>query len=104
VIIVGAASGAITLNGVSGQILLQLTVPDSMRGRVLSLYTAIFRGTPALGALIIGGVADVMGFRIPLVAAGLFSIVIFAWMGLRYGHLATHLGELPETQDKPRQG
>ncbi|MCZ6763405.1 MAG: MFS transporter, partial [Alphaproteobacteria bacterium] len=59
---VGLAAVALTVNGVSSQIMLQLAVPDAMRGRVLSLYQAIFRGTPALGALIIGAVADLTHF------------------------------------------
>ena len=73
------AAIALALNGISGQIMMQLTVPDAMRGRVLSLYTGIFRGTPALGALVIGALADLAGFEIPLAAAGLVGILVFGW-------------------------
>ena len=47
-------SGAILANGVSTQVMLQTEVADAMRGKVLSLYTMIFRGMPALGAFLIG--------------------------------------------------
>ena len=92
VVAVTVAAGAITLNGVAGQITLQLTVPDAMRGRVLSLFTAIFRGTPALGAILIGATADQIGFRMPLAIAGIISIAVFAGAALWARPLKQHLG------------
>lgn len=51
-------SGAILANGICTQVILQTEVPDSIRGKVLSLYTMIFRGLPALGAMAVGLIAD----------------------------------------------
>ena len=57
------------ITGVGTQTLLQLSVAGSMRGRVLSLYGIIFRGGPAIGALIMGiaseraGSPPALGYR-----------------------------------------
>ena len=51
--IVFAAISGYTLNtlSVSIQALVQSALDDSMRSRVMSFYTVIYRGSPALGAL-----------------------------------------------------
>jgi MFS family permease len=49
---------SITRGLVSTQTFVQLTTPDALRGRVLSVHGLIARGSPALGALVIGFVAD----------------------------------------------
>lgn len=45
------------------QALMQLAVDDHIRGRVLSLYLLIYRGVPAIGALMIGIGAEVYGLQ-----------------------------------------
>ncbi len=45
------------------QALVQSTVDDSMRARVMALYTVIFRGTPAVGAFGLGLLAEFIGLR-----------------------------------------
>lgn len=57
-------SGAILANGVGTQVVLQTQVPDLVRGKVLSLYTMIFRGLPALGAMVVGLIADKVSERV----------------------------------------
>lgn len=52
---------AITRGLVSTQTFVQLTTPDVLRGRVLSVHGLIARGSPALGALAIGFAADRIG-------------------------------------------
>jgi len=91
---IAMVSLALTINGVSGQIVLQLAVPDEMRGRVLSFYTAIFRGTPALGALAIGALADLSDFRWPLAGAGILGILIFSWLMANQHRLSKHLTDV----------
>lgn len=56
-------SGAILANGVSTQVMLQTEIADTERGRVLSLYTMIFRGMPALGAFLIGVTGTVLSSK-----------------------------------------
>ncbi|OWU85928.1 hypothetical protein ATO6_03325 [Oceanicola sp. 22II-s10i] len=57
---VGAATTAQTLT--------QMLVPDEFRGRVLSVVGLVMRGSPAIGALIVGIASDRLGMRIPLIA------------------------------------
>jgi MFS family permease len=46
------------------QSLMQFSAEDSMRGRVMSLYLLIYRGMPAVGAVIIGFLASTFSLRI----------------------------------------
>ncbi len=41
--------------------LLQLTVPDELRGRVMSLYILLFAGSTPIGGFLIGSLSDVIG-------------------------------------------
>ena len=69
-----------TVNGICTQSLLQAAVDDNIRGRVLSLYGVILRGIPALGALIIGVLAEIFGLGAPFIGAGtlLIFLALFA--------------------------
>ena len=64
--------------------LLQMLVQDEMRGRVMSMYALAFIGFPPLGSLLIGALADLIGWRAghhgaqwAMVAGGM-TIVLFA--------------------------
>lgn len=59
----------------SAQIFIQLSVQDNMRGRVLSLWAAIIRGGPAVGAPVLGWLSGFNGFRWPLLVGG--SLCLF---------------------------
>jgi MFS family permease len=43
--------------------LLQMLVQDEMRGRVMSMYALAFIGLPPVGGLLIGALADLIGWR-----------------------------------------
>jgi MFS family permease len=64
--------------------LLQMLVQDEMRGRVMSMYALAFIGLPPLGGLLIGALADIIGWRWGhhgaqwAMAAGGIVIVLFA--------------------------
>ncbi|MGE3244991.1 MAG: MFS transporter [Beijerinckiaceae bacterium] len=60
------------------QALMQLAVDDHVRGRVLSLYLLIYRGIPALGALIVGVGAEVYGLQL---AQGAGAVLCVAMLG-----------------------
>lgn len=70
----------IVLN-VSNQTLIQSAVDPGLRGRVISVYGLVLQGVPALGALLMGGVAEHVGLRIPVFAGGVICVGawIFAW-------------------------
>jgi Transmembrane secretion effector len=64
---------SIVVSGVGMQSIIHLTAASAYRGRLLALFTLFMRAGPALGALLIGFSADVVGLRGPLVAAGLIA-------------------------------
>ena len=71
---------SLTVITVSAQTLVQVSVDDNMRGRVLSLWVAFTRGAPALGVLVIGWVASHVGLMWPTVTAALLCLTGFALM------------------------
>lgn len=70
---------SMTSGGIATQQLVQLSVPDEMRGRVLSLFGMVFRAGPAGGALLMGWIADAAGLSWPVgigAALGLIAYII----------------------------
>ena len=64
----GTISMAATCNTI-----IQLTVPDMLRGRVMSVYTTLFAGTTPIGGLFAGGLASIGGAPLALGAGGLIA-------------------------------
>jgi MFS family permease len=50
--------------------MLQMTVPDALRGRMMSLYTMVFAGVTPFGSLLIGTVAEHLGVPTAFLTAG----------------------------------
>ena len=73
--------------GIICQSLVQATVPDTIRGRVVSLYGMLWLGTPALGAFAMGVAADYLGFRIPVAVGAFVVLATFAWSFTRRSRL-----------------
>jgi predicted MFS family arabinose efflux permease len=63
--------------------LLQLTVPDELRGRVISIYMVALRGGWPIGALVTGALADVFTARGVMLVSGLVLSVLATAMLLR---------------------
>jgi len=65
----------------------QLTVPDELRGRVMSLHTLMFAGMTPFGAFLVGTVTQALGVRagfLVMGAGGFLSILVLAvWWRLR---------------------
>ena len=61
---------SLNVAGVGTQTLLQWSVDPAMRGRVMSIFMLIFRGVPALGALLIGLAAEFFGLQWAVISAG----------------------------------
>lgn len=68
----------------SANTLLQLTVPDALRGRVISLYWMLFAGSTPIGALLIGVLSRGIGVPETLVICAALSLLGVA-AGARYG-------------------
>ena len=64
----------------------QVTVPDAMRGRMMSLYVLVFVGVTPLGAFVTGWLAETFGIATACAlggAGGLFSVAFLAWLWSR---------------------
>ena len=53
----------------------QLTVPDELRGRVMSLHTLMFAGMTPFGALLVGSVTEALGARAGFLVTGAGGLV-----------------------------
>jgi MFS family permease len=60
--------------------LLQLTVPDALRGRVVSIYMVALRGGGPIGALVAGALADSYSASSVMTANGIILAVVAAGM------------------------
>jgi predicted MFS family arabinose efflux permease len=81
-VLVAGISLAMTVLGTGTQILLQLSSEDAKRGRVMSLWITIALVGPALGALIMGSIAEVFGFPLMLILMLALSLIAAAWIKL----------------------
>jgi predicted MFS family arabinose efflux permease len=82
---------AITLAGTSTQILMQNSVDGAARGRVMALYGMVHRGGPALGAVIIGAAAELIGLQTAMICGGALTAIVFVLMLRRYATMASAL-------------
>jgi MFS family permease len=63
--------------------IIQMTVPDHLRGRVMSIYTTVFAGSSPIGGLIAGAIAAAAGVAAALLVGGVVSVGAAAVAGLR---------------------
>ncbi|MCH8552433.1 MAG: MFS transporter [Natronospirillum sp.] len=73
-------SVTMTIAGTGCQAMTQLAVEEQYRGRVLSLWTVITMGMPALGAFGLGGLADLFGFPVVLAVTATLVIAGLLWL------------------------
>jgi MFS family permease len=78
-------------SGIGTQTLTQSAVDDDMRGRVMSLYGVIFRGGPAVGALLMGGLSEHLGIQIPVAVGAGVCLLVALWATTKREALVTHL-------------
>jgi MFS family permease len=76
---VGGIGMAATANTV-----IQLNVPDQLRGRVLSVYTTVFAGSTPIGGLVTGAIASTFGAAVAIGLGGAASLATgvgaIAWL------------------------
>jgi MFS family permease len=70
-----AGFGAIWM-AANGNTLIQATVPDELRGRVLSVYTTVFAGSTPVGALIAGALASALGPAAAIGIGGILTLLV----------------------------
>ena len=94
VLLVGVAS---ILYVTSTTAIVQVEADPSMHGRVLAIQTVLLVGTAPIGGPLLGGIADALGARAPLVLGGVACLGAATWawvVGRRYDHRAA-AGEVP---------
>jgi MFS family permease len=87
-----AGAGGIAM-AVSANTTIQLSVPDQLRGRVISFYTTIFSASVPVGGLLMGGIASLWGVPLALFVGALMTLAVgfggLVW--LNRIHAARHL-------------
>jgi len=71
-------SGVTTIAGTACQTIIQLSVQETFRGRVMSLWMLTIMGAPALSALAVGHLADRVGFVPVLLITGVLGLLLTA--------------------------
>lgn len=71
--------GAGVIGGTGTQTLMQHAVEGGMRGRVMSLYGVVHRGGPAVGALAMGALADLISIRFAVGLGALLCLATWLW-------------------------
>lgn len=82
---------SLMINGIAAQTLIQNAVESSVRGRVVSLYGMVQRGGQALGSVVLGVTADLIGLRPTFAVAGLICLTFWVWSMRRAKAMAAAL-------------
>jgi MFS family permease len=93
------AGFGLVVSGIGAQTLVQSAVDARMRGRVMALYGMIFRGGPALGAVIMGTLSTHFGLRLPIAAGAILCVLYWLWARLRQNVVARQLEAVPESAE-----
>lgn len=78
--------------------LVQMTVPDHLRGRVMSIYTLVFIGTTPIGSVFVGWVAQHTGTANAMLLCAVISLLTALILVFRPGGLLT-IGTAPARQN-----
>ncbi|MFT5540519.1 MAG: putative MFS family arabinose efflux permease, partial [Alphaproteobacteria bacterium] len=95
---------AFIMQSISNQTLLQSAADPTMRGRVISNYSLAHQGAPAIGALLIGGIAEQVGLRVPVAVGAGLCLVLWCWLWRQRHWLARALeveGGIPAQPRRP---
>jgi len=60
----------------------QANTPDELRGRVMSIYVLVFFGTAPLGALLTGGLGELLGTPLTVAFCALAALAtsVLVWL------------------------
>ena len=74
--------------------LIQVMVPDALRGRVMAVYSMMFMGLAPIGALLGGALADRLGAPLTVAIGGLAAVAGAWWFGLQLPKIRVEAREL----------
>ena len=83
----------IMLQMASSNTLVQVMVPDALRGRVMAVYSMMFMGMAPIGALLGGALSDRLGAPLTVAIGGLASVMGAWWFSV----------QLPKIRGEARQ-
>lgn len=89
------AGFSMVVSGAGTQTLLQSSVDHAMRGRVMALFTLLYRGLPALGALLMGTAAEVIGLEATVAIAAVVCLGSWWWARKRETTMSAELEKEP---------
>ncbi len=75
------AAFAATASTISGVSVIQTSVPDEIRGRVMGIYGTLYRAAPAVGAIAMGWASDFVGLRWPIAIGA--TVCLVWWLGIQ---------------------
>src|SRR4029453_13951822 len=75
-LLLAVLGGAALLGANSTNAMLQQSVPDEWRGRVIGIYSMSFAGTAPIGGLLAGWLADHIGLTATLTLNGLIIVAV----------------------------
>jgi MFS family permease len=81
-----AGLGAIAM-AVTGNTTIQLTVPDHLRGRVMSVYTTMFAASVPVGGLLMGWIASSWSVPIALMVGALLTLATGTWAWIQLSRI-----------------
>jgi len=109
-LLLAVAGAADVVSAVFRNTILQLTVPDALRGRLTSVHIAVVTGGPRLGDAEAGAVAALTTPRVSVVSGGLACIVgvaaIVRWAPelVRYRALVYSNTSAEQSAERPEEG
>jgi MFS family permease len=92
---------AMAVIGVVEQSLMQASIADELRGRMMSLYSLLSRGCPGIGALLMGYLASFEGLRIPVGGGAILCFAVWIWVRRRQDIMTAHLERMPDDPKAP---
>ena len=69
----------IVAGSITSQTLIQNTAPDQLRARIISITAVLSWGLPAVGAAVMGWVAELIGLTITLLAGSIVTGILWIW-------------------------
>jgi MFS family permease len=95
----------VAVGGIGSQVLIQSSIHNAMRGRVLSVWSLIMRAGPPVGAWVLGGLAEFWDLQVVFVVATALYMLFFLAMIPRFKMLAQNMESPPadESRDAVRR-
>ncbi len=83
--------GSFVVANIASQSLIQNATDNAFRARVISVYFALITGAQAIGVLLVGWIAEIVGFRLALGGSSLLALLVVLVMGPRLARRAPDL-------------